>query len=274
MLKWLEWYRWVNVVKETRECVHWGLSECWLLRDYKILWNTSGLPRWCSGKESAYQCRRYKRCKFNPWVREIPLSRKWLTHSSILAWKIPPEEPGWLQSMGLLSSWLSMQACEAPLGWFPSLPVGPSMWSSVTEINGSIPIHGWNAAGKLHIWPSLRQVSFSRSLLPTVYDCFIKKSLWIPLISNLHCAGLPWFPGSCRWKFRISSLWWCHFVATELCVLDTEMSSPQDLEDISEQCLEGRYHNTSSINMRKSYLSEARGSCFKTGVSAYFKTQI
>ena len=116
----------------------------------------------------------------------------------------------------------------------PLLPVGPSMWSSVTEINGSIPIHGWNAGGKLHIWPSLRQMSFSRSLLPTVYDCFMKKSFWIPCISNLHCAGLPWFPGSYRWRLRISLLWWCHFGATELCVLDTEMSSPQDLGDISE----------------------------------------
>ena len=92
-----------------------GCQRGWLLRDYKILWKSSGFPRWCSGKESACQCRRCKRCRFNPWVRKIPLSRKWQTHSSMLAWKIPPEEPGWLQSMGLLSPWLSMQACEDPL---------------------------------------------------------------------------------------------------------------------------------------------------------------
>ena len=30
--------------------------------------------RWCSGKESACQCRRHR---FNPWVRKIPWSRKW-----------------------------------------------------------------------------------------------------------------------------------------------------------------------------------------------------
>ena len=31
------------------------------------------LPRWLSGKESAYQCRR---CEFDPWVRKIPWRRK------------------------------------------------------------------------------------------------------------------------------------------------------------------------------------------------------
>ena len=35
------------------------------------------LPRWCSGEESACQYRRPKRCRFNPWVRKIPGSRKW-----------------------------------------------------------------------------------------------------------------------------------------------------------------------------------------------------
>ena len=36
-----------------------------------------GLPRWHSGKESACQCRRCKRCRFYPWVGKIPWSRKW-----------------------------------------------------------------------------------------------------------------------------------------------------------------------------------------------------
>ena len=37
----------------------------------------SGLPRWCSGKESACQSRRCRRCWFNPWVGRIPCNRKW-----------------------------------------------------------------------------------------------------------------------------------------------------------------------------------------------------
>ena len=35
------------------------------------------LPTWLSGKESVCQCRRGKRCRFNPWVRKIPWRRAW-----------------------------------------------------------------------------------------------------------------------------------------------------------------------------------------------------
>ena len=34
------------------------------------------LPRWLSGKESACQCRRHKRRRFNPWVGKIPWIKK------------------------------------------------------------------------------------------------------------------------------------------------------------------------------------------------------
>ena len=39
--------------------------------------NLAGLPRWWSGKEPACQCRRHRRCGFNPWVWKIHWSRKW-----------------------------------------------------------------------------------------------------------------------------------------------------------------------------------------------------
>ena len=40
------------------------------------VWN--GLPRWPSGKESACQCRRHRRCRFGrSWVGKLPWSRKW-----------------------------------------------------------------------------------------------------------------------------------------------------------------------------------------------------
>ena len=39
--------------------------------------------------------RRWKRHRFNPWVRKIPLEEEMATHSSILACEIPwTEEPG------------------------------------------------------------------------------------------------------------------------------------------------------------------------------------
>ena len=37
----------------------------------------SSFPGGASGKESACQCRRHKRHRFDPWVGKIPWSRKW-----------------------------------------------------------------------------------------------------------------------------------------------------------------------------------------------------
>ena len=36
-----------------------------------------GFPGSASGKEPACQCRRLKRCRFDPWVRKIPWRRAW-----------------------------------------------------------------------------------------------------------------------------------------------------------------------------------------------------
>ena len=36
-----------------------------------------GFPGGNNGKEPACQCRRPKRCRFNPWVRKIPWRRAW-----------------------------------------------------------------------------------------------------------------------------------------------------------------------------------------------------
>ena len=49
---------------------------------------TLGLPRWHSGKESACQCRRHKRCGFNPWIGKIPCGRKWQPAPAFLPGKL------------------------------------------------------------------------------------------------------------------------------------------------------------------------------------------
>ena len=36
-----------------------------------------GFPGSASGKEPTCQCRRYKRCGFDPWVGKIPWRRAW-----------------------------------------------------------------------------------------------------------------------------------------------------------------------------------------------------
>ena len=59
---------------------------------------TSGLPGWCSGKEPACQCRRCKRRGVNPWVGQIPWSRKWQPSPVFL-----PGESHGKRSLGLQS---------------------------------------------------------------------------------------------------------------------------------------------------------------------------
>ena len=44
----------------------------------------TGFPDGASGKESACQCRRYKRHRFDPWVRKIPWRRKWKPTPALL----------------------------------------------------------------------------------------------------------------------------------------------------------------------------------------------
>ena len=52
-------------------------------------------PGGASGKEPTHQCRRHKRCGFDPW--EDPLEEGMATHFSILPWRMPwTEERGGL----------------------------------------------------------------------------------------------------------------------------------------------------------------------------------
>ena len=59
------------------------------------------LLKWLSGKESACQCRRNRRCRFSPWVRKISWRRKWQPTPVFLPGKSSwTEEPGGLQFLG------------------------------------------------------------------------------------------------------------------------------------------------------------------------------
>ena len=59
----------------------WQKQEMW--KGKQLFWEQhwkqvtqGGLSRWLSGKESACQCRRCKRCGFDPWVGKIRWRRK------------------------------------------------------------------------------------------------------------------------------------------------------------------------------------------------------
>ena len=74
-------------------------------------------PGGASGKESTCQCRRHKRCRFNPWVGKMPWRRAWQLTSVFL----PEESLG--QTVALWATvhrvtksqtqlkWLSTHAC-------------------------------------------------------------------------------------------------------------------------------------------------------------------
>ena len=87
----------------------WGRFFCLLVPD------GMGLPRWLSRKVSACHCRRPKSCKFDPWVRKIPLEEEMATRTSILAWRIMDRGAWWSTvhggpwgSMGL-SNWTRLR---------------------------------------------------------------------------------------------------------------------------------------------------------------------
>ena len=53
-------------------------------------------------KEPACQCKRYKRCGFDPWFGKLSWRRVWQPTPVFLPWRIPwTEEPDRLQSTGL-----------------------------------------------------------------------------------------------------------------------------------------------------------------------------
>ena len=47
----------------------------------------SQLPRWNSDKESTCQCRRFRGCRFSPWIGKIPWRRKWKPTLIDFPWK-------------------------------------------------------------------------------------------------------------------------------------------------------------------------------------------
>ena len=73
----------------------------------------SGLPRWCSGKESTCQCRSHRGCEFNSWVGKIPWRRKWQPTPVLFTGKFHGQEslagysPWGCRESGM-TEWLSM----------------------------------------------------------------------------------------------------------------------------------------------------------------------
>ena len=71
------------------------------------------LCRWCNSKESACEFRRHRRCRFNPWIRNIPLEYKMATQPSVLARKNPMDRGAWqpiVRGVTKSQTWLTEHA--------------------------------------------------------------------------------------------------------------------------------------------------------------------
>ena len=92
-----------------------------------------GFPGGASGKEPACQCRKCKRCRFDPWVRKIPWRRAWQPTPIFL-----PEE----------SYEQRILVCYGP--WSHRVGHG---WSDLAQMSMSKAIYYVQVTNSLHLKP-------------------------------------------------------------------------------------------------------------------------
>ena len=111
------------------------------------------LPRWYSGKEFGCQCRRLKKCRFDPWVREISWRRQWQPSPVFLL-----EESHGQRSLAGYSPW-----------GFDELDMTERLSTLTWDL---VPWQGWNL-GPLH-WACgvLVTAPPGKSLIPTMQRIF------------------------------------------------------------------------------------------------------
>ena len=72
---------------------------------FLALYRIQGLPKWCNGKKSIYQCRKCKTPRVQSLGWEDPLKLKMQLHSRIFPWKTQwTEDPGWVTVHGATKS--------------------------------------------------------------------------------------------------------------------------------------------------------------------------
>ena len=83
----------------------------------RVHFKSSGLPKWCSGKEPACQSRWCKKHEFHPWVEKIPWSRKWQHTLVFLPGKFDEQRSlaGYSRKESDITKWLSTHThCSFP----------------------------------------------------------------------------------------------------------------------------------------------------------------
>ena len=98
----------------------WGhkesdMTEWFHFTSLHVFW--MGLPRWLSGKEFTFQCRRGRKCGFDPWVGKITWRRQWQPTPVFLPGESHGQrKPNGLQSVGsqrVRHDWATECACAS-----------------------------------------------------------------------------------------------------------------------------------------------------------------
>ena len=121
---------------------NWSVLHCrQILYQLSYQGRVYSFPGGTSGKESICKCGRWKTCWFDPWVGKIPWRKEMVTHSSILAWRIPwTEEPGGLQSIGLQRVNTTEHTHTHSIWWLHGIalktwPHSPKCWNMNVNIH-------------------------------------------------------------------------------------------------------------------------------------------
>ena len=136
---------------------------------FSCIW---GFPSGTSGKEPTCQCRRHRRCKFNPWVGKIPWRRKW-QHTPVF---LPMNREAWwatfqgscreLKQLSMHRYYLSLSERQI---WFcfsiVFFDLKPLLWSS------------WRTGSSIDI-----------------SGCFKAQGLWTDSSLSLECLSPPCLP--------------------------------------------------------------------------------
>ena len=119
--------------------------------------------RWLSGKKSTCQCRRLRRCRFDPWVMKIPWRRKWQPTPVFLPGKSHEQRIWWAIVHMVAKSWtqLSDWAEQKPLSL---MGVWDQIPGTITTSAFLLPLTGQRVTSVSWQFRT-REISFQRPLL-------------------------------------------------------------------------------------------------------------
>ena len=169
----------------------------WLLRhrvfevEFTYDW---GFPAGAGGKEPTCQCRRCKRCWFDPWVGKIPWRKKWQPTPIFLLGEShgqrsltgysPQDRRDWDTTLGLVCLDLVVFISPFIFVW-PIATVKTVMFIQSCNIWGPSCFGTWVRFRRGACGPWVRKVPWSRKLQPTPYsclgNCMDRRARWAPV---------------------------------------------------------------------------------------------